>query len=83
MFGEWVVEGVVLEREGLVEGGDFVDDGEDDDEKTTCRWSAGAEGRRSRAGQGVGLHDDEIVANISVPISLCCSSARVLLRTRR
>lgn len=34
MFCEWVMEGIVFEREVLMEGRDLVDDGEGDNENT-------------------------------------------------
>jgi len=46
--GERVVEGVVLQRERLVEGRDFVDDGEDADEDSVAAkisWVLGEGGR--------------------------------------
>ena len=35
LCGEWVVETIVVEREGLVEWRDLVDEGEEPDEETT------------------------------------------------
>lgn len=47
-MGERVVEGVVLQREGLVERRDFVDDGEDANEDSVVAkisWVLGGGGR--------------------------------------
>ena len=59
MFGEWIMEGVVLEREGLVVGRNLVDDGEDSHKHTVRPLLAVVElGRRSCDAEGAALHYD-------------------------
>lgn len=70
--GEGIVEGVVLEREGLVKGLDSIDNGEGEDEETRrCILSVGWEGVSCAAEGAAGsLHDDEVVDNISAAVSM-------------
>lgn len=72
MFGEWVVKRIILEREFLVERGDLIDDCEDCDEDATYGDISKHEaGRRSCARMfGLDSHYDQVVANISAPVSL-------------
>lgn len=70
--GEWIVEGVVFERELLVEGWDLVDDCEGSNEHAVVMAVSEADkGKRSRA-SSVGctiLHYDEVVDDISTVVS--------------
>jgi hypothetical protein len=59
MFGERVVQGVVVEGEGLVEGFDLVYEDKDSQENTA--FPSQLDGRVGRGEEEGGSHDDDIV----------------------
>ena len=77
------MQGIILERELLVEGWDFVDDGEDTNEDAAS-WS-GRPSRKEvvcpRAARQI-LHYYEVVGNVSALVSDALAM-HALIRTRR
>lgn len=86
LLGVRIVQGIIVEREGLVEGRELVDNGEDSNEDTIValvRLVVSESGRVLACVTQRFLHYDEVVDDVSALVSLCEAILRPALRTRR